>query len=497
MAKDRVNLDIGADEPLTDWQSIEWTPLKERVRNLRQRIFRATKNGQWNKARSLMKLMLRSYSNLLLSVRKVTQENKGKKTPGIDRRVALTPKARVKLIHEMLDAKAWSVKPAVRLYIPKPGGKKRPLGILTIKNRVAQAVVKNALEPSWEARFESRSYGFRPGRSIHDAIAQCHRRLSRQCTHRWILDADIKSAFDMISHDFIIRKLGNIPSIGLIRKWLQAGYVEEEIFNATKYGVQQGGVISPVLANVALDGMEALLGKNFGFVRYADDFVVTAKSKEELLTIKPTIEKWLAIRGLALNDEKTRIVPINDGFDFLSFNIRQYRQRKCIIKPQKEKVLLLLRNARDWLKKQRTATAADVIIHFNRTLPGWVQHYRCVNSKKTFGYVHTQLWKMLWKWCLRRHPKKSKSWVQKRYFKPIDGKKWTFFASVHDANVTREIYLFDMSRVAIQRHVQVKGASSPDDRDLRDYWKRRKDGEHRILAEPGALAYTVRKMLSA
>lgn len=288
-----------------------------------------------------MKLMLRSYSNLLLSVRKVTQENKGRKTPGIDRRVALTSKARVKLVQQMLEAKTWRVEPAVRLYIPKPGGKKRPLGILTIQNRVAQAVVKNALEPSWEARFESRSYGFRPGRSVHDAIMQCFRRLNRHCTHRWILDCDIKSAFDMISHDFIIQKLGNVPAIGLIKQWLKAGYVEEEIFNATEYGVQQGGIISPVLANVALDGMEALLGKKFGFVRYADDFVVTAKSKEDLLKIKPTIEQWLAIRGLVLNEEKTRIVSINDGFDFLSFNIRQYKQQKCIIKPQKEKVLLL------------------------------------------------------------------------------------------------------------------------------------------------------------
>jgi len=186
MGKDRVDFDIRTSGPLESWEAIAWRPIEERVRKLRQRIFRATKSGQWNKARSLMKLMLRSYANLLLCVRKITQHNKGKKTPGLDRSVVLTSKARVKLVHQLLGAKAWRVQPAIRMYIPKSGGNKRPLGILTIRNRVAQAIVKNALEPCWEAQFESRSYGFRPGRSAHDAVMQCFRRLNRHCTHRWI-----------------------------------------------------------------------------------------------------------------------------------------------------------------------------------------------------------------------------------------------------------------------------------------------------------------------
>lgn len=280
MVKDRVSNDIGTTGQLLNWQTINWQKTKRRVRNLQQRIFRATTNGERNQARSLMKLMLRNYANLLLSVHKITQENKGKRTPGIDSRVALTPKARAQLVRELLRVKAWKVKPAVRIYIPKADGKQRPLGILTIKNRVAQAIVKNAIEPCWEAQFESNSYGFRPGRSVQDAIEGCFQRLNRHRTHRWILDADIKGAFDSISQEFILRKLGNIPARGLIKAWLKAGYIEAEVFNRTERGTQQGGVISPLLANVALDGIQKLLPGNYGFIRYADDCAPGAQKEE-------------------------------------------------------------------------------------------------------------------------------------------------------------------------------------------------------------------------
>jgi RNA-directed DNA polymerase len=246
MVKDRVGNDIGPTELADEWNAINWQSVKRRVRNLRQRIFRATENGEWNQVRSLMKLMLRSHANLLSSVRKITQENKGKRTPGIDNRVALTSKARARLTREMLMVKAWKVSPAIRMYIPKADGKQRPLGILTIKNRVAQAIVKNALEPCWEAQFESNSYGFRPGRSTQDAIEACFSRLNRNSTHRWVLDGDVKGAFDSISQEFLLRKLGNIPARGLIKAWLEAGYVESEIFNRTERGTQQGGVITLV-----------------------------------------------------------------------------------------------------------------------------------------------------------------------------------------------------------------------------------------------------------
>ena len=420
-----------------------------------------------------MKLMLRSFSNLLLSVNKVTQKNKGRKTPGIDDQLVLTPKARIKLVNQMTKHQTWAAQPGKRIYIPKANGKRRPLGILTIKNRVAQSIVKNALEPSWEARFESNSYGFRPGRSCHDAIKQCWLRLHRGKTHQWVLDADVRAAFDNISQGFILECLGKVPGRELIKQWLLAGYVEAEIFHATTDGVQQGGVISPLIFNIALDGLEKILAPRAGYIRYADDMVITARTKEEIEALVPTVQKFLTERGLELNTEKSKIIHLKDGFNFLGFNVRSYND-KCIVKPQKEKVHTFLKGIRAWLAKYPSVSAERVVRLLNPKLRGWTNYYRHVNSKQTLKYVDTQIWRAVWKWCLKRHRNKSKAWVYRKYFTVAQNRSWTFFAKVPNQNMGfKNIFLFHCSKISIKPHVKVKGKASPDNPELHAYWQNR------------------------
>ena len=451
-----------------DWHSIDWNRCHQTVKKLQVRIAKATSRKNWRQVKKLQRMLVKSFSAKALAIRKVT-ENRGKKTPGVDGEIWNTPKLKWDAINT-LSRKGYRPKPLKRVYIPKANGKSRPLGIPTMRDRAMQALFLLALEPVSETTADRNSYGFRPNRNCADAIEQCFVGLSRKSSAQWVLEGDIKGCFDFISHEWLI---ANVPMDKVIlRKWLKAGFMESGSWNATEAGTPQGGIISPVLANMALDGLEAVLESHFGkkntkasyktkvnYVRYADDFIITGISKELLeQEVLPLVKAFMAERGLSLSKEKTLITHIEKGFDFLGQNVRKYNG-KMLIKPSKKNVSTFLKGIKEYLNSHKTVPASAVIAKLNPMIRGWCNYHRWVCSAETFKYVDYRIWKMLWRWCRRIHSNRHKRWIKEKYFKTVGERNWVFSASKPKGE---EGYyrLLSAARVKIDRHLKIRATAN-------------------------------------
>lgn len=501
-------------KPMYEWNQIPWRKLERIVFKLQKRIYRASQRGDVKTVHKLQKLLMSSWAAKCIAVRRITQDNQGKKTAGVDGVKSLTPKARMSLVGRLeITGKA---SPTRRVWIPKPGKKeKRPLGIPTIYDRALQALVKMALEPEWEAKFEPESYGFRPGRSPHDAVEAIFQHLRMK--PKYILDADISKCFDKIDHQKLLKKLNTTPTIRRqVKAWLKSGVIDGKTFLKTEEGTPQGGTISPLLANIALHGMEECLKsfaettpsinhkdgkrdkrKRLGFVRYADDFVIIHENLSVLQRAKTVVEEWLQDMGLELKASKTRICHSLDhlegekpGFNFLGFNFKHFKAgknhsakntngtilgTKLIIRPSEEKIREQYEKLKKTVDKHKNSPQEALIVALNRITRGWSKYYSTVCSRDTFSELDYLLFKKLWRWAKRRHSQKGSKWVKAKYWHPIRNSQWGFRTLGQI-----KVHLYKHSDSNIQRHTKVKGEASPYDGNW-TYWGARM-GKHPLTS---------------
>jgi RNA-directed DNA polymerase len=476
-----------------EWFAIDWPSVYRNVRRLQVRIVKAMKENRWNKVKALQRLLTHSYSGKVLAVRRVT-ENNGKRTPGVDRIIWKTPEDKIKAVRD-LRRREYHPQPLRRVYIPKKSDRtaKRPLGIPTMKDRAMQALHLLALDPVVETTADKNSYGFRQQRSCADAIAQCFITLSHAPNTQWILEGDIKACFDQISHDWL---LAHVPmDRTILQKWLKSGYMDKHVLHETTEGTPQGGIISPALANFALDGLERILRKKFpegtrlkslggksasvNFIRYADDFVITSKSKEILEgKVQPVVEQFLQQRGLVLSPKKTVITHVEKGFDFLGQNVRRYPNGKLLIKPSKKNVKTFLDGIRQTIRNARGMSAADLIDLLNPKIRGWANYHRHVVSSRVFSSVDRCIFYNLWQWARGRHQKKTSHWLKKKYFEKRGTRDWCFFGETcDDQGQLHKAWLYHARSTPIRRHVKVKGEANPYDPAFETYFEER-EGSH-------------------
>jgi len=458
------------------WQKINWPAVREHVYRLQVRIAKAVRENLWNKAKALQHLLSRSFAAKLLAI-KLVISNKGSRTSGIDKIKWNTPRQYWKAALA-LTSHNYRAKPLRRIMIPKKNGQLRPLGIPTLHDRAMQALYALGLKPIAETIADPNSYGFREKRSLHDATKQGFIALSQKCAAPWILEADIKACFDRISHEWLLDNV-SLPK-RILRQWLKSGYISELALHKTEAGTPQGGIISPILCNLALDGLEALVikGRNkkqrkLNFIRYADDFIVTGACPDYLRNeIKPDIERFLAERGLMLSEEKTRISHINDGFNFLGFTFRKFKQ-KLIIKPERSKAPALFEKVKTLLNSLSGTPFHVLLAKLNRVLRGWAYAHRHVVAKEIMSKIDCFIFKRVRHWLRKAYPAKTWAWLCKRYRKRFNGRLNFGDSYLSSKRMLKSVHLFRLADLPIRYHTKIRAIATPYDPAFEKYFEDR------------------------